>query len=64
MSVIHLEVQDRENAPDGSTILDKLWAHSVVLLEMHAFTKSIGGSRGGAPPPHGSRFFRFDMQNF
>ena len=24
---------------------------------------TIGGSRGGAPP-HGSRFFRFDMQNF
>ena len=27
----------------------------------------IGGSRGGAPgarPPYGSRFFRFDMQNF
>ena len=29
----------------------------------------IGGSRGRArraplPPPHGSRFFRFDMQNF
>ena len=29
---------------------------------------TIGGSRGGrarrAPPPYGSRFFRFDMQNF
>ena len=27
----------------------------------------IGGSGGGAPgarPPYGSRFFRFDMQNF
>ena len=24
----------------------------------------IGGSRGGRAPPYGSRFFRFDMQNF
>ena len=41
--------------------LEKLVTQVAFHVTSHAIY--IGGSRGGAPP-YGSRFFRFDMQNF